>query len=170
MEKITRNKAYKFVAQVADFTGSFGVHGTRPELVDAETWATANCTLVNYQLEMFIRFAYKRTDKGNLMNLQNDGQIPKGIWTPWGAKGQLTRAKSDITRRYLLSLNNGRPPRPLFFYLADKRHWYVDLLRYATLDEALEWLQRYAITPQAWIDLDKDKPVRKRRKRKPSQQ
>lgn len=158
--------AMKFAAQSAALIGAYGVHGTRPELIDAETLAMANCTIINQDLELFVRFLYRRTDKGLWMHLQADGQIPKGIWTPWGAKGKLTRTQSDIVRRYLLSLNSGRPPRPLFYYVPERRHWYVDLLRYDNLEDALAWLQRFAITPQAWLDLDRDKPVRKRRRQR----
>jgi hypothetical protein len=142
----------KFVVRAAELTGAYGNFKTAPELVDAETIALARCTMVNHELQLFIHFCYKRSEQGRLINLRSNSQIPKGVWAPWGSSGKsgLTRTERDTLRRYLFSLNTRRPPRPLFFY--SQRHWHVNTVIYPTVEEALQWLDRYQMTPALWLD------------------
>ena len=143
-----------FVVRATEITGAYGNYGTKPERVSKETVAMGHCELVNHELELFIHFVYKRADSGRLLNVQASGQIPSGVWTPWGSSGksQLTRYERDTTRRYLVSLNTGRPPRPLFFYQEATRHWYIDFKRHNGLEDALTWLKQYHLTVNIWLE------------------
>lgn len=136
-----------------ELTGAYGNFGTRPELVDAETIALARCTMVNQELDLFVRFIYRKSEAGRFINLRSNCQIPKGIWAPWGSSGKsnLTRTERDTLRRYLFSLgHSNRPPRPLFFY--NQRHWHVNTVIYQTVDDALAWLEKYKMTPALWLE------------------
>jgi len=143
----------KFVVRAAELTGAYGNFKTAPERVDLETIALARCTLVNQELELFIKFCYKLADNGRFSHLRSNSQIPKGIWAPWGSSGKsgLTRTERDTLRRYLFSLGHGsRPPRPLFFY--SQRHWHVNTVVYPTVEEAMRWLERFKMTPALWLE------------------
>ncbi len=142
----------KFVDRAATLIGAYGNFRTAPELVDAETIALARCTMINHELQLFIHFCYSQSEQGRYVNLRSNSQVPKGVWAPWGSSGKsgLTRTERDVTRRYLFSLITPRPPRPLFFY--GQRHWHVNTVVYPTVEEALQWLGRFKITPTAWFD------------------
>ena len=116
----------QFVVRAAELVGAYGNYGTRPDLVDAETIALARCTMINQELDLFVRFIYR-------------------------GKSNLTRTERDTLRRYLFSLgHSNRPPRPLFFYAT--RHWHVNTVIYPTQDDALQWLARYQMTPALWLE------------------
>ena len=143
----------KFMARAIDLTGAYGNYRTAPELVDAETIALARCTMINHELDLFIRFCYRQSEQGRFINLRSNSQIPKGIWAPWGSSGKssLTRTERDTLRRYLFALGNTRrPPRPLFLYAG--RHWHVNTAVYENVDEALKWLERFKMTPALWFE------------------
>lgn len=93
----------RIAARAADLVGSYGTTGHRPELVDAVAIATARCTLINHELELFTRFCYQKQGE-RFVNLRGNCLIPRGVFTPWGRKGKLTRTEGDTVRRYLLSL------------------------------------------------------------------
>jgi hypothetical protein len=142
----------KIVARAAELTGAYGNFRTAPERVDAETIALARCTMINQELDLFVRFCYRQSEQGRYVNLRSNSQLPKGVWAPWGSSGKsgLTRTERDVLRRYLFSLNTPRPPRPLFFY--GQRHWHVNTVIYPTVGDALQWLERFKLTPANWFD------------------
>lgn len=144
----------RILARAMETTGSYGNYGVKPEMVDAETIALGSCKLINQEIELFIRFVFRRFDNGRWLHIQANGQIPKGVWTPWGSSGKsrLTRAERDTVRRYLLSLHTPKPPYPLFFYQEKARRWYVDTLRFSDLDDGLAWLERYKMTTSVWFE------------------
>lgn len=143
----------KLVGRAAQLTGAYGNFRTAPERVDAETIAAARCQLANHDIELFIHFCYRQSDTGYFINLAGNSQIPTGVWTPWGSSGKskLTRGERDIVRAWLLALKRNHGARPLFYYVADERRWHVDTFRYPTLEEALQWLAAYKITPKTWL-------------------
>ena len=138
----------RIAARAAELTGAYGVTGQRPELVDAVAIAMARCTLINHELELFTRFCYQKQGE-RYINLRSNSQIPRGVFTPWGSKGKLTRTEGDTVRRYLLSL---RRPSPLYFYADTNRRWFVNTAKYPTLEWALEWCNRFAMTPEKWLE------------------
>jgi hypothetical protein len=145
----------KFVTRAAELSGAYGNFRATPERVDAETIAAARCQLANQDIELFVHFCYRQSDNGYFINLAGSSQIPTGVWTPWGSSGKskLTRSERDIVRAWLLSLKRQHGPRPLFYYVVDERRWHVDTFRYPTLEEALQWLKEYKITPKVWLQL-----------------
>ena len=140
----------KIAVRAAALTGSYGVTGHKPELVDAMAIATARSALVNCELELFTHFVYQKQGE-RFVNLRSNCQIPRGIFTPWSSKGKLTRTEGDTVRRYLLSL---RRPSPLYHYQG--RRWYVNTAKYSTLEWALEWGNRFAMTPERWLEFSAD--------------
>ena len=145
----------KVVNRAADFAGSYGHTRTAPERSDGLALAALAAKAADQQLELFARWCYEQaTPGGSFTHILPDGQIPTGVWTPWGASGKsrMTRTDRDILRRWLLALQQGRA-FPLWFYRKDARRWYVDLTRYGDLTEALDWLKRHPIHSQDWLNL-----------------
>jgi hypothetical protein len=145
----------KFLSRAAELTGAYGNYRTAPDLVYAETIAAARCKLVYSEMELFTNFCYQMDSKGRYLHLAGGSQISPGVWTPWGGSGKsaLTRLERDVVRCWLLSLNNGRPPLPVFFYIAQSRRWYVDTMRYESVQDALAWLNRHQLTPKTWLNV-----------------
>lgn len=143
----------KFLIRAAELTGAYGNFRTAPELIHAETIAAARCKLVNSEMELFIHFCYQLDSKGRHLHLAGGSQLAPGIWTPWGGSGKsaLTRLERDVVRCWLLSLGSGKPPMPVFFYIARTRRWHVDTMRYESADEALSWLNQHQLTPKIWL-------------------
>ena len=146
-------KLEAIVERAAELTGAYGNFRTAPERVDAETIAAARCQLANHDIELFIHFCYRQSDSRHFINLAGGSQIPTGVWTPWGSSGksQLTRSERQIVRGWLMALRRHHGPRPLFYYVADERRWHVDTFRYPLLEEALQWLNAYKLTPKQWL-------------------
>jgi hypothetical protein len=145
----------QFVERAAEITGAYGNYRTVPERVNPETVAAAQCELAAQEIELFIHFCYQQSDTPYFINLTGGSQIPTGIWTPWGSSGKshLRRLERDIVRAWLLSLKKHRGARPLFYYLPEERRWYVDTFRYRILQDALQWLKTYKLTPKTWLTL-----------------
>ena len=140
----------KIAARAAALTGAYGVTGHKPELVDAMAIATARCSLVNSELELFTHFVYQKQGE-RFVNLRGNCLIPRGVWTPWSRQGKLTRTEGETVRRYLLSL---RRPAPLYHYHG--RSWYVNTAKYSTLEWALEWVHHFRMTPEKWLEFAAD--------------
>lgn len=62
----------QFVVRAAEFVGAYGVTGTAPANVDAETIAMARCELIKQSLGLFIRFCYQRDAAGFYCNLSGN--------------------------------------------------------------------------------------------------
>jgi hypothetical protein len=159
-------KLETLVERAAALSGAYGNFRTAPELVDAETIATARCQLAYQAIELFIHFCYHQSDNGYFINLAGNSQIPTGVWTPWGSSGksQLTHSERRIVRAWLLMLKRQHGARPLFFYVPEERRWHIDTFRYPTLEEALTWLGEYKLTPKTWLNL-KSSVTRRNRSR-----
>ena len=127
----------------------------KPMLPDNKALAIERCETIDQAMREFINYCFQRTESGLLYNLLPDGQIQAGIWTPWGGSGksELSRLQRDVLRRYLLGLKTNRPPHPLFYYLPESRRWYIDVVRFSSLEEGLGWWDRYRLTPDAWLSL-----------------
>lgn len=144
----------EFVDRAAAITGSYGRTRNKPERVDAASNALLAAELVNQELDAFIRFVYRRNDKGRLLHIMPDGQIPSGVWAPWGGSGksQLTRSQRDTLRTWML--DQGRKlPKPPFYYIRKSYRWFVDLRRYEDEADALRWLANHQITVQDWLNM-----------------
>jgi hypothetical protein len=136
----------RIAIRAAELTGSYGVTGYKPELVDAMAIATARATLANQELALFTHYCYVKVGE-RFVNLYGNCYVRQ--WTPWSRKGKLTRAEGDTVRRYLLSL---RRPSPLYRYSERNKRWWVDTVKYKTLEWALEWCESFAITPEKWVE------------------
>lgn len=151
----------KFIVRAAEMIGAYGVAGTMPDQVDAETIAMARCELIRQSMELFIKFCYKRDGNGLFCHLSGNTFIPRGVFVPWGSAGkprrneaktraQLSKDERKIVRIYLDFLKRKRL-FPVFVYSAAARRWTVDTMRYATEEAALAWLKSQALDPRNFI-------------------
>lgn len=148
------NDLMRVVARAADITASYGHARTKPEQVDGLTRATLAAAHAQQELEMFVRFVYMRDPSGRRwLHLLNDGTLAPRVHTPWrGASSTLTRKEQDRVRAWWKVKLDNRLRPPLRWDHGIKR-WHVDLLRYPTVDEALDWLSKHKITPTEWLNL-----------------
>lgn len=144
----------QFVDRAAAITGSYGRTRNKPERIDAASYALLAVEVCRQELDAFIRFVYVRNGKGRLLHIMPDGQIPAGVWAPWGGSGKsvLSRSQRDTLRNWLLGQAK-RLPRPPFHYRPSFRRWYVDLKRYQDEADALRWLADYQMTVQDWLNM-----------------
>lgn len=142
------------VNRAADAVGTYGRLRTTPERVDQLALAALSARAAHQQLELFAHWCYEESAPGVRCNILPSGQIPPGSWTPWGSSGKsgMTRTDRDILRRWLITLRSRRHYAP-WFYHADERRWYVDLTRYPTRQDALDWLGRFGIKAHEWLEL-----------------
>lgn len=143
----------KIVARTAEAVGVYGHLRTSPQRVEPMAAATLLAQAAGQELELFTRWCYVKHER-HWLHILPSGQIPSGVFTPWGSSGKsnLTRSSRDTLRKWLLGLADHRyfPP---FIYAAGQRRWYVDLMRYPELDDALAWLAKYPINPSDWLTL-----------------
>lgn len=147
------NDLLRIVARAGEITGSYGRTRTKPERVDAMTRAMLSAEAVRQELEEFTRFVYRRSEGGRLLHVLPDGQLARGVHTPWrGVSSTLTRTQQDGLRKWLAikAQNRLKPP---FVWGGDTYRWYVDLVRYPTVEAALEWMERHRISAGEWLNL-----------------
>ena len=153
----------KMLDRAATMIGSYGLTGTHPDQLEAETVATARCKLIAQSMELFIRFCYVRDAQGRFCHLAGNTIIPHGVFVPWGSAGkprdkevkarpELTRIERDIVRMYLAFLKRKRL-FPLFVYLSGERRWMVDTVRYETEQAALAWLESQKLDARNFISI-----------------
>lgn len=142
------------VNRAADVVGTYGRLRTMPERVDALALAALSAKAAGQQMELFALWCYQESAPGILCNILPNGQIPTGSWAPWGSSGKsgMTRTDRDVVRAWLRTLQARRHYAP-WLYVAAQRRWYVDLVRYDTLQDALDWVRRHPIHPQDWLNL-----------------
>lgn len=147
------NDLMRVVNRAAEITASYGRTRTKPERVDAMTRAMLSVEEVRQELEMFTRFVYRRSNKGRLLHVLPDGQLARGVHTPWrGASSTLTRTQQDSVRKWL-SIKAESRLKPPFVWGEDTYRWYVDMVRYPTAEAALTWLERHKLTAGEWLNL-----------------
>lgn len=144
----------KVVNRAVEFTGAYSNHRVAPAQVDNLALAQLSATDAMHKMQTFAHWCYERTDAGAFVHILPNGQIPSGAWVPWGAsgKGKMTRTDRDVVRRWLCVLRDRRHFPPWFYY-TDQRRWYVDLMRYDSVVEALDWLTKHPIHPRDWLNL-----------------
>jgi len=157
----------QFVNRAADMVGAYGVAGTAPANVEAETIAMARCELIKQSLGLFIRFCYQKDAAGFYCNLSGNTFIPRGVYAPFGHAGkqrtavglraQLTRDERAVVRAWLMWLKANRR-FPVFFYNAAARRWCVDTMRYSDEAAALAWLERDALTAKNFLAIKAQMP------------
>lgn len=145
----------RIVNRAAEFTGTYGNVRITPGEVDALGLAQLSAQSAGQQLELFAHWCYQRNEQNRFIHILPNGQIPSGAWTPWGASGKskMTRTDRDILRRWLWAERENRHFPPWFYY-PNQRRWYVDLMRYDSLEDALRWLARHPINPRDWLRLN----------------
>lgn len=146
------SSAVRIVNRAADMVGSYGTARTAPEQVDAVALANLIVTQARQELDLFIRHCYRQDARGRYLHILADGQIAPRNWTPWGSSGKssLTRTQRDILRLWLVQSKQQRR-FPVFVYRPEQRRWYVDLIRYPTEAESLEWLRVCGLDAKAWL-------------------
>ena len=157
----------QFVNRAADMVGAYGVAGTAPANVEAETIALARCELIKQSLGLFIRFCYQKDAGGFYSNLSGNTFIPRGVYAPFshagkqrtavGLRAQLTRDERAVVRAWLMWLKANRR-FPVFFYSAAARRWCVDTMRYSDEAAALAWLEREALTAKNFLAIKAQMP------------
>jgi hypothetical protein len=142
------------VNREASFAGAYGNTRTTPDRVDALSIAQLSATAAMQQLELFANWCYARADNGYLMHVLPSGQIPTGAYTPWGASGKsgMSRTDRDVLRIWLYLVTE-KGFSPVWVYVEEQRRWYVDFMRYPTLEAALDWLQQTPIHPKDWLNI-----------------
>ena len=144
----------KIVDRAAEITGTYGHTRVMPEQFDAATRAILIVEHVHNELITFIVFVYQKDVLGRWLHILSDGQMARGVWTPWGSSGKatLTRRVRDTVRKWLRikAVNRLRPP---FLYDSATNRWYIDLRRYPTVDGALDWAERHRMTANEWLSL-----------------
>lgn len=141
------------VNRAIEFTGAYSNHRVAPELVDNLALASLSATDAMHRMQDFALWCYQQ-ENAQYIHILPNGQIPSGAWVPWGSsrKGRMTRQSCDVVRRWLGVLRERRHFPP-WFYHSDQRRWYVDLMRYDTLQETLDWLTKHPIHPRDWLNL-----------------
>jgi len=157
----------QFVNRAAEMIGAYGVAGTAPANVEAETIAMARCELIKQSLGLFIRFCYQRDASDFYCNLSGNTFIPRGVYAPFshagkqrtavGMRAQLTRDERAVVRAWLMWLKANRR-FPVFFYASDRRRWCVDTMRYSDEAAALAWLDREALTAKNYLAIKNQMP------------
>lgn len=143
----------RIVDRAAEITGSYGRTRTKPERVDAATRAMLTVEHVHQELETFTKFVYRRSSRGRLLHVLPDGQLARGVHTPWrGPSSTLTRTQQDGVRKWL-SIKAQSRLKPPFVWGDDTYRWYVDMVRYPTAECALAWLERHKLTAGEWLNL-----------------
>jgi len=147
--------AVRIVNRAANVAGAYGTARVAPERVDALALAKLTVEHVRQEVGLFVRYVYQKDSAGRWLYIGVDGQIPAGVWCPWGGSGKasLTRCQRDTMRRWLVSQQRDRR-FPLFFYKPKARRWYVDLLRYESEGAALAWLAKCPLDGAAWLAVD----------------
>lgn len=142
------------VDRAASITGTYGRARVMPERFDAAARALLIVQHVHNELVTFAAFVYQKDGRGRWLHILSDGQMARGVWTPWGSSGKatLTRPVRDTVRRWLHIKAKSRL-RPPFRYDAQTNRWYVDLQRYPTLEAAMDWIERHRITHTEWLNL-----------------
>jgi len=148
------SNAVRIVNRAADIVGSYGATRTAPEQVEALALANLVATHARQELELFIRYCYQQDTRGRWIHILADGQIPSGVFTPWGSSGKssLTRTQRDTLRSWLVSQAKERK-FPAFVYRPSFRRWYVDVVRKETEATALSWLTHSGLDGQTWLNL-----------------
>lgn len=144
---------FAVAGRAAEFTGAYGNTRTKPERVDDLARAKLCAHAAQQQLELFAHWCYEQNDS-HLLHICNNGQIPSGVFTPWGASGKsgLTRTERDVLRVWLYLVDN-HGHNPPWLYLDTTRRWYVDLTHYPVLEDTLLWIQHHSFHPQDWLDI-----------------
>ena len=151
----------RIVNRAANFAGSYGNVRMAPPQVDVMALAQLSATAAMHQIELFAHWCYQRNEAGRLIHILPNGQIPSGFFTPWGASGKsrMIRADRDALRSWLHILRERRQFPPWFYHGVERR-WYVDLMRYDSLDDTLSWLAKHPIAPQDWFSLRPTRRIR----------
>jgi hypothetical protein len=143
----------RIVGRAAEITGTYGHARTKPERIDAVTRAALVVEHVHQELTTFASFVYQRSQNGRLLHVLPDGQLARGVHTPWrGVSSTLTRSQQDRLRRWLATKAETRL-RPPFVWSDSTRRWYVDLHRYPTVEAAIDWLTRHKMSGGEWLNL-----------------
>lgn len=141
---------YKRMARNA---GSYTATGMSVSQADLHLVAQAKALLINSQLQAFILYCYEKDEKGNYKHLSGNTQIDGRSRCPWGSvdkRMELTKKDRWIMRHWLLSFSNERP-KPLFFYMANARRWYVNTVSWDTLSLALSWGEKHVLTAEEYM-------------------
>lgn len=116
--------------------------------------AQANADVMNDALRRFVALLYEQ-EGGIWFNVDDVGRIL--IPTPWSRAKHteygLTDTSHRVLRRIIAAHNESTPAgHQLIFYVGQyDRSWYLNRRHYPTIAHANGWLDRYAITPEAWI-------------------
>jgi hypothetical protein len=146
------NDLMRIVGRAAEITGSYGHMRVKPERVDAMTRATLAVEQVHQEMVNFLRFLYLAAPSGRLLHVLPDGQLARRVYTPWRGPSTLTRTQQDTLRKWL-QLKADNRLRPPLTWGSDTRRWYVDMVRYADVESALQWLERHRLTAGEWLNL-----------------
>ncbi len=121
--------------------------------------AKATAELANEALHAVTVLAYETLSDGTPVNVDPvTGDLL--IVAPWSSKRYheygLRRSEADVLRAYLLHLQamaaKGQTPLPpLFTFDEVGRRWAVNRADYPTFEAAEQWLARYQLTPEAWL-------------------
>lgn len=150
----------QFVERASDLAGSYGNYQTAPANVEAETAALPRCELIYQVMDLFIRYCYQQDGNGIYSHLSGNCQIPQGVYVPWSSAGksrrapgraQLSYTERQAVRVWLRALRKQRGQRPVFYYSAPARRWFVDTQRYRTAAAALAWLNEHRLQPAAYV-------------------
>lgn len=148
------NDLMRIAGRAAEITGSYGHTRTRPERIDGMARATLAVEHVHQELVSFVRFVYMKDPSGRRwLHLLPDGTLAPKVHTPWrGVSSTLTRSQQDRVRAWLALKCKARLRPPLLFDYGIRR-WLVDLTRYPTADNALDWFDKHKLTPGEWLNL-----------------
>lgn len=139
------------VSKAAEAVGTYGRMRALPHQVDDLALATLSAAAADQQLDLFARWCYQKHD-GFFVHILSNGQIPSGCWTPWSDKSHMSKPDRRILRAWMIGLAQ-RKHFPPWLYRAQSRRWYVDLTRYSSEQDALQWLHKHRVNPQDWLTL-----------------
>jgi len=121
--------------------------------------AKASAELVNEALAAVIWLAYEALASGEPVNVDPaTGDLL--IAAPWSSRNYdaygLRRSEGDVLRRYLLEIQRraakGRLSHPpLFAFDEVSRRWTLNRADYPTFEDAEGWLDKFQLTPEAWL-------------------
>jgi hypothetical protein len=141
----------RVVDNASAIVGSYGRTRQPPQRIDRIALAELVAEHANQEMEAFFRFLYIPSPAvGRYVNLTADGCLRYGVLTPWRGASQLTWPQKRILGRWALLKAQDRVPSPLYFA---GRRWRVNLVRFPTVETALEWLSRHALTGNRWLVL-----------------
>lgn len=141
------------VGKASEAVGAYGQARQAPERIHAAAHSRLSLELVRQEMTRFLWHLYER-EGDYWLHIMPDGQIPSGVWTPWGGKSRLNKAQRDILRAWVVGQRADRQaPGPLYFDVPRNR-WYVDLIRFPDREDSLAWWKRTAPSEKDWLNLE----------------